>query len=457
MQPRRGRALLRDLYRDYPRISRGEGVYLYDEEGRRYLDGAGGASAVNSIGHGRERIAAVMAEQARTVAYTPAFIFSSRPIEELADAVAALTPGDLTNVWFVNGGSEATENAVKIAHQHFIAADQPSKHLVISRWQSFHGNTLGSLGFGGHTFRRRRYAGMYQNQPHIGPAYPYRCAYARGSGELCRCDLSCADELEREIRRQGEENVAAFIAEPVVGAALGAVPAPDGYFQRIREICDRYNVLLIADEVMTGFGRTGRAFGLDHWDIVPDLMACAKGMGAGYAPLAAVVVSDRVMEPLLKSRHNIVGGHTYAAHTLSCAVGVEVLRIMREEGLIERSDRVGSYLLDKLTALRSHPLVGDVRGLGLMAGIEFVAHKASKQPFPPEQGVGQIVLEESLRRGLIVYPGSGTVDGVAGDHVKLTPPLILTEAQADDLVSALTGALDAAADRVGVSTAAAPA
>lgn len=447
---RRGRALLRDLFRELPRIVRAEGVYYYTEDGTRYLDGAGGASAVTNIGHGRETVAAVLAQQARAVAFTPSFCFTSRPIEDMADAVAALTPGDLTNVWFVNSGSEATENAVKLAHQHFMELGQPSKQIIISRWQSFHGATLGALGYGGHTFRRRRYVSMYQNQPHIGPAYPYRCAYNRGGGAHCRCDLSCANELEREIRRQGPENVAAFIAEPVVGAALGAVPAPDGYFQAVREICDRYNVLFIADEVMTGFGRTGKAFGIDHWGVVPDLMACAKGMAAGYAPLAAVVASDRVMHPLLRARQNIVGGHTYAAHTLGCAAGVEVLRILHEEDLIARSARVGAYLLRRLEALRNHPLIGDVRGRGLMAGIEFVADKETKRPFPPEQGVANMVLEEGLKRGIIVYPGNGTVDGVAGDHIKLSPPLILTEEQVDELLAALIPALDAVADRLGL-------
>ena len=450
MQARRGRALLRDLYRRYTRIIRAEGAYLYDEEGRRYLDGSGGASAVNNIGHGRERIAEVMARQARTVAFTPSFCFTSAPIEELADLVAALTPGDLNNSWFVSGGSEATENAVKLAHQHFMALGQPTKHIVIARWQSFHGATLAALGYGGHTFRRRRYVAMYANQPHIAPAYPYRCAYARGGGPHCACDLSCAAELEREICRQGPENVAAFIAEPVVGAALGAVPAPPGYFQAIRAICDRYNVLFIADEVMTGFGRTGRAFGIDHWGVVPDLMACAKGLGAGYVPLGAVVASDRIMAPILRAGQNIVGGHTYAAHTLSCAVGVEVLHILTEERLIERSAQVGRYLLDKLTPLRAHPLVGDVRGLGLMIGLELVMDKETKRPFPPEKNVGQRVLEETLARGVIVYPGSGTVDGVAGDHIKLTPPLILTEEQADELVAGLTESLDVVAEQLSV-------
>ncbi|HZS86049.1 MAG TPA: aspartate aminotransferase family protein [Chloroflexota bacterium] len=453
MQPQRGRALLRDLYRTNPRIARGEGVYLYDEDGRRYLDGAGGASAVNNIGHGRASVAEVMAQQARTVAYTPAFCFSSKPIEELAELAASLTPGDLNNFWFVNGGSEATENAVKIARQHFIESGQAAKQIVIARWQSFHGNTLGSLGFGGHTYRRRRYMGMYQNQPHIAPAYPYRCAYARGGERLCRCDLSCAAELEREIRRQGPENVAAFIAEPVVGAALGAVPAPPGYFQAIREICDRYNVLFIADEVMTGFGRTGKMFGIEHWGVTPDLMACAKGMASGYAPLGAVAVSDRVMAPILKARQNIVGGHTYAAHTLTCAVGVEVLRIVVEERLAENAERVGRYLLDAVTRLLAHPLVGDVRGLGLMVGLELVRDKATKEPFPPEQGVAQMIVEEGLQRGVIVYPGNGSVDGVAGDHIKLSPPLILTEEQADELVAGLAGALDAVAERLGVAIA----
>jgi adenosylmethionine-8-amino-7-oxononanoate aminotransferase len=291
---------------------------------------------------------------------------------------------------------------------------------------------------------------MYQNQPHIAPAFPYRCAYARGGGTHCACDLSCAAELEREIQLQGAENVAAFIAEPVVGAALGAVPAPPGYFQAVREICDRHDVLFIADEVMTGFGRTGRAFGIDHWGVVPDLMACAKGLGAGYVPLGAVVATERVMAPILAARQNLVGGHTYGAHTLSCAVGVEALRILKEERLIENADRVGGYLLQRLKGLLAHPLVGDVRGLGLMAGIELVRDKATKEPFPSELRISQQVLDESLARGLICYPLTGTVNGVSGDHIKFSPPLILTESQADELVSALTGALDAVAARLGL-------
>jgi adenosylmethionine-8-amino-7-oxononanoate aminotransferase len=245
-------------------------------------------------------------------------------------------------------------------------------------------------------------------------------------------------------------------AAEILGAAVDVhehrlgLPAPPGYFQAVRAICDRHDVLFISDEVMTGFGRTGRAFGVDHWDVVPDLMACAKGLGAGYAPLAAVVATDRVMAPILNARQNLVGGHTYAAHTLSCAVGVEVLRILHEEQLIANAARVGAYLLERLRGLLAHPLVGDVRGLGLMAGIEFVRDKATKEPFPPELGLAQQIMEEGLTRGLICYPLTGTVNGVAGDHIKFSPPLILTETQADELVATFTGALDAVAARLGL-------
>ncbi len=429
----------RDFRRQYLVAARAEGVYVWDEDGKRYLDGSAGSSAVVSIGHGVPEIAAVMAEQARTLAYAPMHLFTHRPIMELAALLAELAPGSLNKVWFVSGGSEATENAVKLARQYHLERGAGTKHLVISRWQSFHGNTLGAMGFGGHTFRRRRYLPLAQNGPHIPPAYRYRCEYC---ADRPGCTLHCADALEREIRRQGAENVATFIAEPVVGAALGAVPAPEGYFQRIREICDRYEVLFIADEVMTGFGRTGRTFGIDHWGVVPDLIATAKGVSGGYTPLGAVIARDEIVEVLERKGANFVAGHTYTGNPLSCAVGLAVLRYLLAHDLVENARVQGERLLEGARALQArHPIIGDVRGKGLMVGLELVKDRATKAPFSPSLEVSAKVGQAALERGLITYPLQGCVDGVEGDMLKFTPPLCISADQVDELLAILDEAL----------------
>jgi adenosylmethionine-8-amino-7-oxononanoate aminotransferase len=431
--------LVRDFARRYIVADRAEGVYVWDEDGNRYLDGAGGVSAVVSIGHGVQEIADVAAEQARKLAYAPMHMFTHPPISELAHLVAEMAPGSLDKVWFVSGGSEATENAVKLARQYHLVAGRPSKSLVISRWQSFHGATIAALGYGGHTFRRRQYLPMFENSPHIPPAYRYRCEYC---GDRPACTLQCADALEREIRRQGAENVAAFIDEPVVGAALAAVPAPPGYFQRIREICDRYDVLFIADEVMTGFGRTGENFGIDHSGVVPDLIATAKGMSGGYTPLGGVIARSEIVEMLEREHSNFVAGHTYVGNPLSTAIGVAVLRYMQRHGLIENARVQGRYLDAELRRLMDrHPIIGDVRGSGLMIGLELVSDRALKTPFPPALGLAWRIADLALEQGLIVYPLQGCVDGVEGDMIKLSPPLCITESEIDELVSAFDIAL----------------
>lgn len=442
----RSSVLYRDLGRRYPVIVRGEGVYLWDAEGRRYLDGSGGSSAVTSIGHGVREVVEAMAEQARRVAFVPMHLFSSEPLEALAEAVAKFAPGDLNRVWFVSGGSEATENAAKLARQYWLERGQPSKSVVIGRWQSFHGNTFGALGFGGHTYRRRKYAPLFQEANHLAPVYCYRCHFRL---TYPACETYCADYLERLIRLQGPENVAAFIAEPVVGATLGAVPPTPEYFPKIRAICDRYDVLFIADEVMTGFGRTGANFAVDHWGVVPDLIATAKGISGGYIPLGAVIAREELVAVFERNRSNFVAGHTYSGHPVAAAVGLAVLRYIQEHDLVRNAREVGAYLLGRLRELMPrHPIIGDVRGLGLMVGVELVADRATRAPFPPERQVAMAVTLEALERGLICYPGTGSVDGVLGDHLKFTPPLILTRAQADELVDILDRALGAVEGRL---------
>jgi len=433
--------IVRDFSRNYRLAARAEGVYIWDDEGRRYLDGSAGSSSVVNIGHGVAEVAEAMAEQARTLAFAPMHMFTHRPIIELTDLLAEISPGTLNKAWLVSGGSEATENAVKLARQYHLERGNGQKHLVISRWEAYHGATLGSLAFGGHTFRRRKYVPLAQNHPHIPPAYRYRCEYCSG---LADCTLQCATALEREIRRQGAENVAAFIAEPVVAAALGAVPAPAGYFEAIREICDRYDVLFIADEVITGFGRTGRMWGIDHYGVEPDLIAMAKGMSGGYAPLGGVLAKEAVVYELERGRSNFVAGHTYVGHPVTAAAGVAAITYLLAHELVENARIQGERLRSGLEALKErHPLVGDVRCIGLMAGFELVADRATKRPFSAEQRVAMRVGDAALDRGLITYPLQGCVDGVEGDMHLVTPPLTITSEQVDELVGILDEALAA--------------
>jgi adenosylmethionine-8-amino-7-oxononanoate aminotransferase len=426
--------------------ARGEGCYLYDTEGRRYLDGAAGFVVAN-LGHGNAEVADTLARQARTLALAPYSVFVNEPALRLAARLAAYTPGDLDYASFVSSGSEAVEVTVKLARQYWLETGRPTKYQIIGRWQSYHGNTLGALSVGGNRPRRRPYQPLLLDFPKIPACYPYRCP-ADEPPETW--GPRGADALEAAILAAGPETVAAFIAEPIVGATLGAAPAPPGYFERIREICDRYEVLFIADEVMTGFGRTGRRFGIEHWNVLPDLMAVAKGISAGYAPLGAGVCSARIYEAFQQPQGSgqFVNLSTYGANPLSCAVGDVVLRLTEEADLAGRSARLGAYLRARLEPLAAGPLVGDVRGLGLMLGLELVQDKATKEPFPPSARIAPRVAEAALARGLFVYPGTGTVDGARGDHVMVAPPLIVSEAECDELAATLAEAIKAVAAEV---------
>jgi adenosylmethionine-8-amino-7-oxononanoate aminotransferase len=428
-----------------PRIARAEGVYLYGPNGERYLDAAGGVGCVTSIGHAVPEVIEAMAEQARKVAFVPFFQFASEPTLELCDLIASWTPGRLKRVMLVSGGSEVTEAAVRLARQHFVERGETSRYKVITRWQGFHGMTIGAAGFGGHTGRRRKFAPMTVDHPHIPPAYRYRCQYCAEKGE---CTLQCADALERQIKWEGPENISAFIAEPVVGATMGSVPAPPGYFEAVRQICDRYGVLWISDEVMTGFGRTGRRFAVEHWGVVPDILVAAKGVSGGYTPLAVLAAGEHVIEPFERSGSNFVAGHTYAGNPLSSAIGLAVLRYIERHNLIENGRRRGEELLGRLRALRASPLVGDVRGLGMMLGIELVRDQATKQPFPIDARAAYILAEEARKVGLAIYPGQGGADGLEGDHVMITPPLTIGAEHVDEIVDGLARALQAAEGRL---------
>jgi len=411
-------------------LVRGEGVYVWDDEGKRYIDGSSGPVCVG-IGYGVEEIADAARRQMEEISFAHSSHFTAKSVLECSEKLARFAPPTLNHVFFCSGGSEATEAAAKMARQYHLERGDASRYKVVARWQSYHGNTLGALSMSGNIARRRRYVPMLLDFPHIPPAYCYRCWFRKERGS---CDLDCAWSLDTEIKAVGPQHVSAFIAEPVVGATLGTVPAPDGYFQVIREICDDHDVLLIADEVMTGFGRTGRNFGIEHWDIEPDIIATAKGISSGYLPLGAVIASDKVLNAF---QDPFAHGHTYGSHPVACAVGAAVIDYIEKHKLVQRSAEHGPYLLKRLETLEDHPSVGDVRGLGIFAGIEFVKNKGSKEPFPPEVGFNRRVLERCFGNGLLVYPGVATIDGVRGDHIQVAPPLVVTRSQIDEIVALL--------------------
>ncbi len=435
-------AVHRDWDREFPVMERAEGIYLYDQQGRKYIDGSGGSSVVTTIGHGVAEIAEVMFEQAQKFSFYPAHAFTNEQFLELSDLVVSLAPGDLkdaSRVWVTCTGTDATDDAVRLARQYWITKGKPSKHQVITRWQGFHGNTISVAGYSGITGRRSIFQPMFVDSPHIPPAFCYRCPFEHKYPE---CNLLCARALETAIRQQGAENVAAFIAEPVVGAGLGCVPAPDGYFQEIREICDRHGVLFIADEVMTGWGRTGRLWGIEHWSVTPDIVATAKGMTAGYTPLSAVIAREEIWATLEAAHSPFKAGHTMNANAVSCAGAIAVIRYIQKHDLIGNARQRGEQALKGLANLmEKHPIVGDVRGRGLMFGFEIVKDQMTKRPFELPQHANTAFERAALKRGLVSYPCSGTVDGTLGDMILMAPPLVITESQVNDILNIIDDSL----------------
>ena len=430
----------------HPVAERGEGVYLYDADGKRYMDASGGAIVVN-VGHGVREIAEAMAQQAAQMAYAHPTMFTSHPLETYAEALAEVTPLPDVRFFPMSSGSEAIETAIKLARQVQVERGQAGRHLIIARWQSYHGATLGALAMTGKPKMRHPFQPMLPETPHIPPPYCYRCPYGLAHPG---CGMRCAEALATEIRRVGEENVAAFIAESISGATLGAVVPPPEYWPRIREICDAHGLLLIVDEVMAGFGRTGRWFGFQHWDIVPDVVTMGKGTTGGYFPLSVTAVRGEWADVILKGSGNFVHGGTFSHHAVGAAAGLATLRYMQKHELVtaaaQKGERLGQKLRDGLADLAC---VGDVRGIGLMWGVEFVADRASKATFPPHLHFGQQVADAAFERGLIVYPGSGCADGVSGDLLMLGPPLGITPEQIDALVALLRQAVETVSEELG--------
>ncbi|TYB83274.1 aspartate aminotransferase family protein [Maritimibacter fusiformis] len=425
-----------------PIAVRGEGAYIFDADGKQYLDGSGGA-AVSCLGHSDPDVIAAIKQQADRIPFAHTGFFSSEPAERLADRLIAHAPGTLDRVYLVSGGSEAVEAALKLARQYFLERGEPQRTRFIARRQSYHGNTLGALATGGNEWRRAPFAPMLIETSHISPCYEYRGRAADETQEAY--GLRVADELETELQRIGPDNVIAFVAEPVVGATAGAVPAVPGYFKRVREICDRHGILLILDEVMCGMGRTGTLFACEQDGITPDIVTVAKGLGAGYQPIGAMLCTAEIYDAIAQGSGFFQHGHTYIGHPIACAAADAVVQKLTEGGLTERSARMGAVLDEALRdAFGQHPNVGDIRGRGMFRGLELVADRETKTPFAPEQAVHKAVKAAAFEAGLICYPMGGTIDGQTGDHVLLAPPFILTEAQIGELVDKLDTAFRAA-------------
>jgi adenosylmethionine-8-amino-7-oxononanoate aminotransferase len=441
------RVLHRSLRETPPKAIGGEGVYLFAEDGRRVIDASGGA-AVSCLGHQHPRVIAAMAKQASTLAYAHTAFFSSEPAERLAETLVGHEPGGLAYAYFVSGGSEAIEASIKIARQYFIERGEPQRQHFIARRQSYHGNTLGALAAGGNAWRRAPYAPLLSEAfSHVTPAFAY---HEKHDGESdAQFVARLAAELEAEFQRLGPDTVAAFLAEPVVGATAGAVTAPDGYFKAVRAICDRHGALLILDEVMCGMGRTGTTHAWQQEGVAPDIQAIAKGLGGGYQPIGAMLASGKIIDTIRAGSGAFQHGHTYLAHPLACAAALAVQDVIREDGLLDQVKERGRQLEQRLTErFGNHRHIGDIRGRGLFWAIELVADRATRASFDPALKLHQKIKAEAFANGLGCYPGGGTVDGVRGDHVLLAPPYIASAAEIDLIVDKLGTAVDNVLRRV---------
>ena len=426
----------------YPVAVRGDGLYVIDSEGRRYLDASGGA-AVSCLGHSHPRIIAAIKRQLDQLAYAHSSFFTTEVAETLADTLVRNAPVGIERVYFNSGGSEGIEAALKMARQYFLEIGQPERHHIIGRRQSYHGNTLGALAAGGNVWRRKPFEPLLPRFHHVAPCYSYRDKRADESEEQYGARVAAA--LEEEILRLGPKTVAAFIAETVVGATLGAVAPSPGYFKSIREICDRHGVLLILDEVMCGMGRTGTLHACEQEGIAPDLMVIAKGLGAGYQPIGALLANGKLFAAMREGSGFFQHGHTYMAHPTACAAALEVQRVIEEDGLLANVRQQGDHLHQALhRSFGEHPHVGDIRGRGLFQAIELVVDPETKEPFNPALSLHARIKREAMQRGLMCYPMGGTVDGQRGDHVLLAPPYIVDAPAIQTIAATLREAVDAA-------------
>jgi adenosylmethionine-8-amino-7-oxononanoate aminotransferase len=429
----------RNFRKDYAVAVRGEGCWIIDQSERRFLDASGQAAVVN-IGHGVTEIGRGMAEQASRIAFAHTTQFHSEPAEKLARRLLDLAPPGFRDgrVYFTSGGSEATETAIKLTRQFHLESGQPSRYRIVSRRQSYHGSTLGAMTVSGNVARRAPYQPLLAEWGHVAPCFCYHCPFGKTFPD---CATACADDLENFLGQNDCASVAAFIFEPVVGATLGAAVPPDGYVQRIAEICRSRGILLIADEIMSGMGRTGKPFAVQHWNVEPDIILVGKGIASGYSPLGAVLVSPRVVEAFKRGSGAFQHGFTYQAHPVATAAGNAVLDYIELHQLWERVAPAGEALRAELAKLASHPHVGEIRGLGLLLGIEFVQDKSTREPFPKEQNIAERIRQAALNENVLTYPTQGCVDGVNGDHILLAPPFIISQQESAQVARVLHSAL----------------
>ena len=424
-----------------PLAIRGEGIHLIDENGRRYIDACGGA-AVSCLGHGNPKVAAAIAKQASDLEYVHTGFFTSDAAEKLAAIVAEMCPGSLDRVWYTSSGSEAIEAALKLARQYHLERGETGRRHIIARRLSYHGNTLGALAAGGSAWRRAPYEPLLIDVALVDPCFEYR--FAEIGEDPKAYGARAANTLEREILRLGPETVIGFVAETVVGATAGAVPPVPGYLNKVREICDRHGILLILDEVMCGSGRTGTFLSCEQDGVVPDIVTLGKGLGAGYQPIGAVVCTSQVYEAVAQGSGALKHGQTYNAHPVGCAAALAVQQVIRDEALLGRVERAGATLMSLLVdRFGDHPNVGDIRGRGLLQALELVADRSTKTPFDPALGLHQRAKADAFDRGLLIYPGGGTVDGRLGDHILLAPPYNVTDEELETIVDLLGETIDA--------------
>ena len=422
-----------------PIAVRGQGVYVYDAAGRQFLDAVGGAYVVN-VGHGIPDIAEPIAEQARRIAFPYAGSFTTEAELDLAEEVIAMAPTGFRKVFFVAGGSEANEVAFKFARKYQLIKGHQGRWRVIARWQSYHGATMATLSASGKVDRRADFEPYLLNFPHVAPPYCYRCPWNKTYPD---CGVVCADDVERLAIDEGLETVMAIIMEPITGAASGAITPPPEYYPKLREICDRYDFLFIADEVITGFGRTGAKFAIDHWGVVPDIITCGKGIGSGYVPLGAVLLHEKVFDVFQGSPHaSVFTGYTYAGHPVTCAAGLAVIRYLRAHNLVTKAREDGAWFFRQAQQLRRHPTIGDIRGKGLLMGLELVRDSETRAPFPASTNFHAQVVDAAWRRGLIVRGEGGTIDGHLGEHLLISPPLVATREEMKRMLDLLDEAIE---------------
>ncbi|WP_126425223.1 aspartate aminotransferase family protein [Brevibacillus marinus] len=432
----------RDLTKTYPIITRAEGVYLYEESGKRYLDASSGAIAVN-LGHGVDEIVYAMAKQAKDAAFVHTLRFETHVLHELSREIAELAPGSLNRVFYTTGGSEANESAMKLARQYHRDRGNAEKWIVIGRWQAYHGNTIGSLSAGGDIKRRKPFTPMLLPYEHVPSPHCSRCPYGKTLQQCQATSMACVDALERLILEIGPEFVSAFICEPIVGSQQGAVVPPEGYLRQVRELCNRYDIILIIDEVMCGFGRTGKHFAVEHFAIEPDILTFGKGVSSGYAPLGGMIVSDRIVQSLIEnSGGKFTHGYTYSGHPVSVAAGLAAVRYYKEKDVLANCQQQSAYLFEQLELLRAkHRIVGEIRGKGLLIGFELVMDRERGTPFPPKAGIADRLNQIAMEQGAVFYPGSGGIDGEQGEHLLIGPPLTINQGEIKELVAILDHSL----------------